>query len=414
MEHEDWYGTYRTNGWKGVAVEETFLHPAKFPFGVVERIYATAFARNWLSRGGAVLDPFGGVGLGALHANLLGLTWYGVELEQKFVDIGTGYRCSESHICLRCTKERSTERKLVSACVNAQRPDEVENAGRKLDEYRRNKTDTPCGKWQTGNLPLWRAKYAAHFHDFGRAHLVQGDSRDLLNVFSQSFSGIVSSPPYSSARIDGNGDEGSSGLRNDDGSYLRGTEGWEKRKSMGKRYGEDPANLGNMPVRGIISSPPYSDSLSTGEGPGARYDFKTHRETPHTQTSDPNYGSSRNNIGNSSGDTFWGAARTIVSQGFELLQPGGVAIWVTGDYRRDHVRQRFGEQWCGMCEAVGFEPMLHSVAWKTERLGTQLDIFGNSVPITREYVSQFRRLDNRRHPEDPILNEDVWFMRKPL
>lgn len=102
------------------------------------------------------------------------------------------------------------------------------------------------------------------------------------------FAAVVSSPPYAEARIDGNGDEGASGLRAEDGSYLRGPAGWEQRKAMGARYGQSAGNLGNLPagapVDGIVSSPPYADGsvppniqsadasrLSRNEGDGQAY-----------------------------------------------------------------------------------------------------------------------------------------------
>lgn len=85
----------------------------------------------------------------------------------------------------------------------------------------------------------------------------------------------ASSPPYSGARIDGNGDEGSSGLRAEDGSYLRGPEGWEARKAMGGRYGEDEGQLANMPGDDLdmaVGSPPFiaqggGTNVTSTEGP---------------------------------------------------------------------------------------------------------------------------------------------------
>jgi hypothetical protein len=81
--------------------------------------------------------------------------------------------------------------------------------------------------------------------------------------------GIVSSPPYAETRIDGNGDEGASGLRADDGSYLRGPDGWERRTAMGARYGQATGNLGNLPagdIDAVVSSPPYAESINQSNG----------------------------------------------------------------------------------------------------------------------------------------------------
>jgi hypothetical protein len=43
---------------------------------------------GWLHPGDLVIDPFGGVALGALDAMRLGLRWRGVELEPKFAELG--------------------------------------------------------------------------------------------------------------------------------------------------------------------------------------------------------------------------------------------------------------------------------------------------------------------------------------
>jgi len=83
-----------------------------------------------------------------------------------------------------------------------------------------------------------------------------------------SHDAVVSSPPYAQARIDGHGDEGASGLRAQDGSYLRGPDGWQQRKAMGGRYGDSDGNLANLPAGeladGVVSSPPYAETEITG------------------------------------------------------------------------------------------------------------------------------------------------------
>ena len=83
-----------------------------------------------------------------------------------------------------------------------------------------------------------------------------------------SHDAVVSSPPYAQARIDGHGDEGASGMRAQDGSYLRGPDGWQQRKAMGGRYGDSDGNLANLPAGeladGVVSSPPYAETEITG------------------------------------------------------------------------------------------------------------------------------------------------------
>lgn len=421
MKHEDWYGCY-AGGWQAAPlVPEAYAHPAKVSFTLADRIYRHMLAGGWLEPGDVVVDPFGGVGGFAFHAALYGMHWQGVELEQKFVDLGNQ------------------------------------------------------------NLALWRDRYAPHFPNYGTARLVQGDSRRLVDVvtgaggvvssppfqgvmqnsversgleafgkpshvskqnydygttpgqlgampagavvtsppYAQALSAqtdgidwtkgkdgrdfsvepgqairlhmskhygstpgqlgampagdaaaVVTSPPYSETRIDGNGDEGASGLRDENGDYLRGAEGWAKRKELGARYGQTAGNLGNLPA-GVVT--PSDDQPST----------------------------------------FWEAAATIVAQCYAILRPGGYAAFVTGDFVRNKQRVPFGEQWLALCESVGFEPVLWAVAHKEEYQGTQTALFGEDVELTKTKVSFFRRLANRNNPDAAITNEDVLFVRKP-
>jgi len=83
----DWHNCYPSN-WKGVIVTEAMSHPAKYSSKLIRRIYEHMLEMDWLKPGDRVVDPFGGVALGALDAMRLGLDWTGVELESKFATLG--------------------------------------------------------------------------------------------------------------------------------------------------------------------------------------------------------------------------------------------------------------------------------------------------------------------------------------
>ena len=83
----DWHKLYG-EGWTGLIVPEAFAHPAKYSRALIRHIYQHLVDEGWLKPGDVVCDPFGGVALGALHAMKHGLHWVGVELEEKFVDLG--------------------------------------------------------------------------------------------------------------------------------------------------------------------------------------------------------------------------------------------------------------------------------------------------------------------------------------
>src|SRR5512143_2277384 len=84
---DEWTGCYPSN-WKGLIVPDAIKHPAKFSNKLISRIYDHMVAQGWVKPGDIVLDPFGGVGLGAFDAMRLGLRWRGIELEANFANLG--------------------------------------------------------------------------------------------------------------------------------------------------------------------------------------------------------------------------------------------------------------------------------------------------------------------------------------
>src|SRR5262252_2115602 len=82
-----WSGCYEAN-WQGICLPEAYAHPAKMRPGMMQCLYPYLLKQGYVRAGQTVLDPFGGVALGAFHALLCGLRWVGVELEEKFVVLG--------------------------------------------------------------------------------------------------------------------------------------------------------------------------------------------------------------------------------------------------------------------------------------------------------------------------------------
>jgi hypothetical protein len=131
----DWYGLY-SDSWQGEIVPEAFSHPAKYSRALIRKIYQHMLESGWIKPGDKVIDPFGGVALGAYHAMQNGLVWYGCELEPKFVDLGNQ------------------------------------------------------------NIALWNGRYSPHFAKWGTAVLIQGDSRNLVKNIQGEMNGAVSSAPF--------------------------------------------------------------------------------------------------------------------------------------------------------------------------------------------------------------------------
>jgi hypothetical protein len=96
----DWQNLY--NGkWKGEITEQSFKHPAKYSQKLIQKIYNHALEEGWIYPGATVLDPFGGVGLGAIYSMLSGVNWIGVEIEPRF------HKLAEENIALWERKYRS-------------------------------------------------------------------------------------------------------------------------------------------------------------------------------------------------------------------------------------------------------------------------------------------------------------------
>jgi hypothetical protein len=231
------------------------------------------------------------------------------------------------------------------------------------------------------------------------------------------FTAAVSSPPYADA-VNGSGE--GPGARHDP-IYHNGDNAFKASSANG--YGTTPGNLGSMAGEGFeaaVSSPPFesSDLRKGGSDLLVQNAIRRGRDPnkPGTisNTTLLPYGDHPANIGNDQGETFWAAARVIVEQTYSVLSPGGYAAWVTKRFVRNKQIVEFSEQWAQLCEAVGFERVEWIRAMLTEEHGHQLYIFGESHPKGIKRASFFRRLYEKKYPENAIDWEDVIIMRRPL
>uniref|UniRef100_A0A6M3J3D1 Putative methyltransferase n=1 Tax=viral metagenome TaxID=1070528 RepID=A0A6M3J3D1_9ZZZZ len=244
MKVTTWTGAYN-NQWRGLIVPEAFAHPAKFSPGLIQRIYQHGIEQGHFEKGDVIGDPFGGVGGGGIFAAYAGLDWIGLELEAKFVDLANqNFRLHlptwEAHgypvpVIIQGDSRRFSEivGECAAICTSPPYVDSMEKSGG-IDPNKSDYIGGPNSQMNNSNT-----KYGQTPGQIGT--LKAGD-----------LDAVVTSPPYAEARITGQGDEGSSSLRNSDGSFVRGPEGWQKRKELGNRYGTDPANIGNLKCDGIV------------------------------------------------------------------------------------------------------------------------------------------------------------------
>lgn len=379
IKESEWFGCYSGTWNQAPLIPEAYAHPAKVAYKLAERIVTHMLDQGYIEAGQCIIDPFAGVAGFAFHTMLAGINFVGVELEEKFVNLARQ------------------------------------------------------------NIDLWQSRYGEWFN-MGSGVVIQGDSRQLSEVISAA-DGVIASPPYADVVRTGEG----TGARYDP-IYHNGDNAFKK--SSQAEYGRTAGNLGNMSSGGfdaVIGSPPFAsqtpgtaklsfttrpDGSAFGAGRSMQNDYaeatvEVFNEytylSPEWIEHRKETAKKQNNIGMLPDEakdpdypTFWGEARKVVEQVYSVLRPGAYTAWTTGDYIRNGHRVEFGRQWMQLCEAVGFTAVEWITAWKVERNGTQLDLWGNGHSRDVERVSFFRRLANERNPKAAILNEDVIILRKPL
>lgn len=573
VSEQDWFGLHGES-WKGIIVDESFQHPAKYARGLIHRIYQHAVDEGWLRAGDTVVDPFSGVSLGAWAALPLGINFVGNELERPFHDLSVGVDCTGiskadwvrfhgradkarylegRHWCPRCMAQvgiilppKSSQLEMFTGPLTA--------------SYRRDSGVVPHTEphHYTGNLEL----FARHSRNGAQAVCLLGDSRELAEVLKGAgFAGMISSPPFLNQlpshdnfvaphdtgkrmAIDydtaygshpaqlgnmppgrfenavsnssdtegindcketvtlpcpychsplGDGDKSRDGeaLRcydcgsrveywdaleaaddlasaqlaampagdapcanrsglspvacissppyiNDpttgaiDPSKMPSQKEWwaktwhETMKKQAIGYGSTPGNLAQLPegdvpvlndesrMTACISPPPWEESDNRGAAKMPDDYFVRQDGTPFGEgRAIRGVLESDDNLGNSTGDTFWSAAKAIVQQVYQVLAPGGHAVWITKMFVRDKKLVDFPGQWRDLCESVGFVTLHQHRAHLIEDRGTQVGLDGELNHRTVKRSSFFRRLHEKKYPHLAIDFEVVLCQVKP-
>jgi len=325
-----WHSCYK-DGWQDIIVPQAFAHPAKMSRSLLSRILSHAKEQGWIKELDVIVDPFGGIGSTGILGAYDGYQVVCCELEQKFVDL------AEQNFKMH------------------------ENAWRKLGNPR----------------PI----------------ILQGDSRKLCEVVEKADC-IVSSPPFQEAQTGG----GIAAAQQGKSNYHIS----KNLKSIGSKnqgyqeQGKTPGNLGNLKsgeAACVISSPPYEGSIQTN---GDGIDWSKIKEGGTNKTLaraavGTGYGKSEGQLAEDKGDTFWSAAKLIVQQSFQILKPGGHAIWVVKSFVRKGKIVDFPGDWQRLCESVGFETVCihHAMLVKETKHKT---LFGQTEIKRKERKSFFRRL----------------------
>ncbi len=366
---ETWAGCYRER-WPQELLGESAVHPAKYARALIRRIYEHCLDQAFLSIGDTVLDPFGGVGLGALDAVASGLNWVGVEVEPVFAAMGQGCAC-EGISPADWVRFFGRWKQAVGNKERQWCPHCLAEAERVLTQQPTllSPSPTPAYVRDSGRIPFsGQHLYEGNLGRFCRfarhgaqARILNSDSRILKKSLcgqSAPFQGLISSPPYESSV-----------------NQHRAANDTERRLARMKRAGIDTTNQANIGGRNGVAR--------------------------QAQT----YGTTSGQLGSTGGDAFWTAAKQVVEQCFSLLEPGSVAVWVVKDYVRNGERVAFSRMWREMCQTCGFEHLYDINASFVEERGCQIDLGGQAQVRRIERKSFFRRMAERKG--SPAINEEV-------
>jgi len=399
MKKDVWHCCYNAS-WKKILFDAAFTHPAKYSRGLINKIYKHLFDEGLLCAGDTVIDPFGGVACGAFDAMRLGLHWIGLELEVKFVELAkeniqkwnTDYEDKfknwSSAIILQGDSRQLLEviRSQADCCISSPSFGEAQRGGVIAIS---GIIDHPNGE---SNV-LGNAGYDQVKHDSSKKNLGN------LPATAKGFDAAISSPVYPQVVHDGNGI---------DVEKLTGNIPGKNSQIFAKGYGESNGQLAAMPTKGVfdasISSPPFQRSMVESGDP--KYSYKFNGSQKH-------YGQTDGQIGNSSSNDFWSAARQIVQQTYLALKPGGISVWVVKSFVRRKRVVNFPFQWCQLCELVGFETLHEHHAMLIQDFGTQMHLDGGETKNRRARKSFFRRLSEKNG--SPEINyEVVYCMMRPV
>jgi hypothetical protein len=226
---------------------------------------------------------------------------------------------------------------------------------------------------------------------------------------------LLTSPPFA-GNTGGRGEASRNGI---DAALFDRHSGGMKRGT-----GESPDNLDHLPMKGLaealLSSPPFEKSLGFQDKTFEKIDRRPGRQGTKWErkiTGEVNYGQdygqTAGQLGIEQGQTFWSAARQIVTESYLALKPGAYSAWVCKKFVRDGAIVDFPAQWQQLCESIGFEYVETIRAMLVSPEAQQGDLDGGAKKIQKSRKSFFRRL-SERNGSPAIDFEEVVILRKPL
>lgn len=168
---------------------------------------------------------------------------------------------------------------------------------------------------------------------------------------------------------------------------------------------------------GIITSPPWEKAQSGGGiAPALRgeSDYPLHEQGGRYQGYQAEQvGSTEGQIGQEQAETYWGSCMQVYQSCYHALRGGGTMAIVVKSFVRGGKIIDLPSQTLELLIAIGFEPLERIRAWMTSPV-TQKSLMPDVRPdYVKARKSFFRRLYERKHPENAIDYEIVLIVQKP-
>lgn len=372
LEPVEWHHCYGES-WKGLAVPEAISHPAKMSRALLQRIIDHGFLKGYWHKNDLIGDCFGGIGSTGIICSYNGLRSVLVELEPAFVGF------AEKNFALHQNTWKA---------MNLPEPVIIQGDSRFFNEqvsailssppYADSVNSKSNGiDWEKAGRPDRTKPSADRISPGVDAGLKYGEtSGQIGNLKSGSIDAAISSPPFSAPNMQPCIGQG---VRKD--MVAAG-------KSPENNYGATEGQIavlkpGNLD--GIVSSPPFEDSLNSKD---EKFNAVAR---PGRIDQCSTYGESDGQIGNSKGETYWEAVRQCYQSAFKAIKPNGVIALVCKDYCKNGVIVPLCDDTLRLLVHCGFEPLerIHAMLVEETR---EAGLMGDDVVTVKSRKSFFRRI----------------------
>lgn len=389
----DWHGLYNSK-FKEYVTPEANAHPAKMSLALADKILTHLERLHLIRKGDTIVDFMAGTARTGVIAELHGYRFTGIELESHFIDM-----IGKNRALLADKLKREPQWNIIQG--DARHLSELLNGGSAIVSppygdminSERNSIDTDKiadprkrGKASPNSQINQRMKYSAIISpSYGMGERIRAFWQYRYTALSRQASAYtrysaITSPPYSEA-------QDRARLPVQDGSIS---------DVMARQYDKDihgrsEAQIGNLPDKVGIVSPPY-------EGQTYAQDIDFYRKVMIDTKRDPNaprfqnnlaYGSSANQIGNQSNETYLSAMLHVYAEAYKA----GISPLVTvtkNPTRKGHLR-RLDLDTASLLQQAGYRIVDYHRAILF-RQNAQQTLLGDIRKEVKGQVSFFKRI----------------------